>query len=493
MKADRRTASTTSARTEFLAEDSAADGATTIAIVGAGFSGICLAAHLHRAARRPVHILVFDRSKGNASVAFGTRDPAHLLNGPVSSHSAFDDIPNDFGDFLANDCQAQRFLDPELPIGGQFVPRMLFGSYVERIRANLALPSAAGARMSFINTEVHNIVKEADHIKIVTGDGPFRQADVAVLAVGNPPPRSLASLIDAKYLIDDPWNAGEVRAIPPDAPVVIVGSGQTAIDLALTVASNGHRNSIIMLSRRGRIAVPYVAVDRPYPLDADDIPNRIQPFIGWLRRESGRFARKGGDWRAVVNALRPHTQRIWCGFSVIEKRRFFEHMAPFWYLHRSRLPPRTVQKLSDLFAIDKIRVVAGRTIGVTRAVSHIILQVRPRGRHDIIQMPAGIVINCTGPYWDVRKPQNPLIANMIASGVIRWDDFGAGIAVTPTGVPLDASGRSTERLFAIGPLCRGTLLEIMVVRDIRTQCAALAAQLLIQDKARIAAGRIRRP
>jgi uncharacterized NAD(P)/FAD-binding protein YdhS len=213
--------------------------------------------------------------------------------------------------------------------------------------------------VSFINAEVHDIVKAADHAKIIADDGTFRKADVAALAVGNPPPRSLAALIGPKYLIDDPWNASEVHAIPRDTPVVIVGSGQTAIDLALAVASNGHRGSVTMLSRRGRIAVPYVAVDRPYSLNADHIPNRLQPFIRWLRSEAARFTRDGGDWRAVVNALRPHTQRIWYGFSAIEKRRFFEQMAPFWYLHRSRFPPQTVQRLSDLLATDKVRIVAG--------------------------------------------------------------------------------------------------------------------------------------
>jgi len=463
------------------------DDVTTIAIVGAGFSGICLAAHLHRAADRPVRVLVFDRAKINASVAFGTRDPVHLLNGPVSRHSAFDDIPGDFGDFLARDPEAQPFLDPKLPISGQFVPRMLFGRYLQHIRASLAHASPAGATVTFINANVHDIVKTGQHVRIVADDGISRHADVAILAIGNPPPRSLTGLIDPAYLIDDPWNASAVNAIARDKPVMIVGSGQTAIDLALGVAANGHRASITLLSRRGRIALPYVAVDRPYQLDAGHIPQRLGPFVRWLRSEAARFTDNGGDWRAVVNALRPHTQRIWYGFSVTEKKRFFEHIAPFWYLHRSRFPPKTLQRLSDLLAADRARVVAGRMVSVTPDGPQVVLDIRPRGQDNVIQIRAGVVINCTGPYWDVRRPQNPLMANLIASGMICWDDTGAGIAVTPKGVPLDASGRTTERLFAIGPLCRGALLEIMVVRDIRTQCATLATQLLGRVKAGMAA------
>lgn len=456
---------------------------TIVAIVGAGFSGVCLAAHLHRAADRPVRVLVFDRAKVNASVAFGTSDPVHLLNGPVSRHSAFDDVPGDFGAFLARDPHAQEFLDPKLPIGSQFVPRMLFGRYLQHIRASLAHASPAGATVTFIKADVHDIVKTDRHVRIVADDGTCRHADVAVLAIGNPPPRSLTGLIGSAHLIDDPWNAAAVNAIARDTPVMIIGSGQTAIDLTLGVAANGHRAPITLLSRRGRIALPYVAVDRPYLLDGGHIPQQLRPFIRWLRREAARFTDDGGDWRAVVNALRPHTQRIWYGFSATEKKRFFEHMAPFWYLHRSRFPPKTMQRLSDLLVTDRARIVAGRVVGVTPDGSQVVLHVRPRGQDHVVQFRAGVVINCTGPYWDVRKPQNPLMANLIASGMIGWDDVGAGIAVTPNGVPLDASGRATERLFAIGPLCRGALLEIMVVRDIRTQCATLATQLLSRAEA----------
>jgi uncharacterized NAD(P)/FAD-binding protein YdhS len=242
---------------------------------------------------------------------------------------------------------------------------------------------------------VHDVVKTADRLKFIAGDGTFRHADVAVLAVGNPPPRSLAAIVDPDYLIDDPWDAAAVRGIARDTPVVIVGSGQTAIDLTLAVASNGHRSSITLLSRRD------VAVNRPYLLDTAHIPHRLRPFLRWLRREARLFTEDGGDWRAVVNAVRPHTQRIWYGFSAIEKRRFFEHIAPFWYLHRSRFPPQTVQRLSGLLATDQAKVVAGRITGVTPGASQVMLHVRPRGQHDAIQMPAGAVINCTGPYWDV--------------------------------------------------------------------------------------------
>jgi uncharacterized NAD(P)/FAD-binding protein YdhS len=460
-----------------------ADGVTTsVAVIGGAFSGICFAAHLHRLARGPLAVQVFERAGLGRSVAFGTREPVHLLNGPAGVHSAFDDAPEDFVEFLRQDAEAQRFVDASRPLHSQFVPRMLYGRYLRRLAERLTQPSPAGASVSFLHAEVRDILARHDGLGIVTSDGAMARADIAVLAVGHPAPRSLAARIGPRHLIDDPWDAGAVRAIPPDTPVTIVGSGQSAVDLVLAIAGHGHRAPITVLSRRGCIAQPYVFVERPYAADAARIPARLRPLVRWVRAEARRFAREGGDWRAVVNSLRPHTQRLWYGFSTAEKRRFLEHLAPFWYAHRSRLPPQVVRRLAELRAGGQVRILAGRIGAVTPAENGVVLHVRPRGASGTVALPAGAVVNCTGPRWDLERPQNPLIANLIARGAARWDDVGEGIAVTPGGAVLDASGCPAPRLFALGPICRGTLLEIVVARDVRTQCANLARRLLVEER-----------
>ncbi|WP_316224621.1 MULTISPECIES: FAD/NAD(P)-binding protein [unclassified Bradyrhizobium] len=454
----------------------------TIAIVGGGFTGICVAAHLHRAARQPLRIVVFERKDVGTGIAHGTRESAHFLNGPASNHSPFDDYPDEFANFLAGEPEAQCFLDLNKPIGGQFVPRMLYGRYLKHLSASLTRPSPTGATVTFVKANVDEIAKRSDHVEIVSEGRTLLRAESAVLAVGHPPPRSLATRVAAGHLVDDPWDAGAIHAIPPDASVVLVGTGQTAVDIALGMIANGHRGAITLLSRRGLIAVPFISVERPYLLDPKRIPQRLLPFIRWLRSESERFTQEGGNWRGVINSLRPYSQQIWSGFSAHEKRRFFEHMAPFWYMHRSRLPPQSARRLGELRAEGRVAVAAGRIVGVTSNDIGAVLQVRPRGEHRIIEMPATTIVNCTGPWWDLQKPQNPLVAALLASGMIRWDDIGQGIAVSMEGVPFDANGRPAERLFAVGPICRGTLLESMVVRDIRTQCAALADRLLAKER-----------
>ncbi|MFL6648249.1 MAG: FAD/NAD(P)-binding protein, partial [Sulfurifustaceae bacterium] len=135
------------------------DDAITVAVIGGAFSGICLAAHLYRAATRPINVLLYERSGAGKSMAFGTREPVHLLNGPVSRHSAFDMAPNDFADFLLADPEAQSFIDRTQPIDEQFVPRMLYWRYLQRLVGEIKRPSPAGASVTFIDAEVRDIVR----------------------------------------------------------------------------------------------------------------------------------------------------------------------------------------------------------------------------------------------------------------------------------------------------------------------------------------------
>jgi uncharacterized NAD(P)/FAD-binding protein YdhS len=454
-----------------------------IAVVGGAFSAICLAAHLHRLPGARARVLVFERGIVGNGVAFGTREPTHLLNGPAGNLSAFDDIPDDFVDFLSEDPKAKEFLDPNAPIKGQFVPRMLYARYLERVIDRLSHPSSSGSTVSFVNAEVHNILSMPDHLDVVLNDGMTVRADAAVLAIGHPPPSSLATHIDPRFLIDDPWNATAIREIPSNIPVAIVGSGQTATDLVMEILSNGHRGCITLLSRRGRVALPYVPVKNAHAVERDRLPNRLLPLMRWVRSESLRVMDAGGDWRAVVNALRPHTQSIWHGFSLAEKRSFLEHLAPFWHIHRTRLPPQTAQRMAELLASGQVKVIAGRITGSESHETRTVLQIRPRGQNRTVEMSVGAVVNCTGPSWEIQKRQPHLITNLLSSGTIRWDDVGCGISVTPDGVPMDNSGRPAQRLFALGPVCRGSLLEIIGIRDIRTQCATTATRLLSAKRA----------
>jgi uncharacterized NAD(P)/FAD-binding protein YdhS len=97
------------------------DRPAPVAIVGGGFSGTILAAHL---ARRGIDSVLIDGSgRVGKGVAYSTKEPAHLLNVRAEGMSAWADEPNHF---------AQHF---EAKGGDRrgFAERRLFADYIGEI------------------------------------------------------------------------------------------------------------------------------------------------------------------------------------------------------------------------------------------------------------------------------------------------------------------------------------------------------------------------
>src|ERR1700689_4127179 len=95
----------------------------TIAIVGAGASGVLAALHLLEGPRPPVRLLLLERSgKTGRGVAFSTERRGHLLNVPAASMSAFERDPGHFVRWLGG----KGFPNAQ----DDFIPRSLFGQYL---------------------------------------------------------------------------------------------------------------------------------------------------------------------------------------------------------------------------------------------------------------------------------------------------------------------------------------------------------------------------
>jgi uncharacterized NAD(P)/FAD-binding protein YdhS len=75
----------------------AAPGAAVVAIIGGGFSGVMVGAHLVQeasAARRPLHLVIIDRQTAlGEGTAYRTPDSSHVLNLPASHMSAWPGRP----------------------------------------------------------------------------------------------------------------------------------------------------------------------------------------------------------------------------------------------------------------------------------------------------------------------------------------------------------------------------------------------------------------
>jgi uncharacterized NAD(P)/FAD-binding protein YdhS len=64
-----------------------------------------------------------------------------------------------------------------------------------------------------------------------------------------------------------------------------------------------------------------------------------------LRLEIKHCEAAGGDWRSVIDGLRPQVQALWQALPLQEKRRFLRHLRPYWEVHRHRAAPPVMSAL----------------------------------------------------------------------------------------------------------------------------------------------------
>lgn len=453
----------------------------TVVIIGAGFSGTMLAAHLLRLPGPPRRVVLIERSgRFGRGVAYGTGCGAHVLNVPAGRMNA---LPADPDHFLrwaqARDAKVQ---------GGSFLPRMLYGEYLGWTLEEAERTAAPGAKLERIAREAVSIAPPRDgHLAEVSLDDGRRLACSAViLALGNfspgdPPVRDPAFFADSRY-IRDPWASDRLAAIPPGQPILLIGTGLTMVDIALQVAGREHRGHIYALSRRGLLPQPHRSPAVHYhPTPPDDIADWPPTALGMLRALRSRVrlaAEQGIDWREVVTSIRADTPRLWTSLPLPERRRFMERLRAFWETHRHRAAPEAASGIAALLRTGQLRVRAGRLLDLRGRDGIVEAVIRPRGEDRSDTLRIARVINCTGPQTNLGRVESRLVADLLGRGLIAPDELGLGALTSPEGAAIGAGGVASEFLFACGPLRKAQLWENTAVPELRGEAAALAATVL---------------
>ena len=89
-------------------------------------------------------------------------------------------------------------------------------------------------------------------------------------------------------------------------------------------------------------------------------------------------------------------------------------------------------------------------------------------------LEVGAVINCTGPTERWLPAPSGLFHQLGLRGMIVADEVDMGIQVDSDFSVLDAQGKRSDVLFAIGSLLKGTLWESTAVPELRVQAFRLA-------------------
>jgi uncharacterized NAD(P)/FAD-binding protein YdhS len=471
----------------------------TVVVIGAGFSGTLAAAHLLRQGiGAPLRVVLVNRSGPIArGVAYGTRSEAHVLNVPAGRMSAF---PDDEGSFLRF---AQRH-DPAVT-GGSFVPRHLYGQYLEEVLREAAQSAAPDTHLEHEVGDATSLSLAPSSVRggaaaaISFGGGRIVVADRVILAVGNyapaDPPVADTTFFASPRYVRDPWVRGALGVVREGDPVLLVGTGLTTVDIALDLWNRGVRATMHAVSRRGLLPQPHRVPGAPptfahAPPDIETGPATIRHYLASVRRHVRRLAEQGVDWREVIGSLRPITPALWARLDTGERARFLRHVRPYWEVVRHRTAPAPATAFARLVESGALVVHQGR---LTRfdlddnADDAVAVAIQPRSRTEPMSLRVAWVINCTGPSCDLRALHDPLIDSLLAGGLLCPDPLALGLEVSDDLALLDTAGKPSPVLYYVGPLLKARHWEATAVPELRVH-AAHVAQVVARSLRTAAAG-----
>ncbi len=452
----------------------------TIAIIGAGYSGTVVAINLLReAATRPLRVVLVERGAAFArGVAYASRDYPYMLNVPTSHMSATSAEPDEFLRFAQRQNPSVR--------GDAFLPRTLYGDYLDELLRNAAARSRANVELVLRNGTVVDVTTERG-LAVKFADGSTIAADDVVLALGNPPaadPCCGGSLVAIPGVRPDPWTSSE--SADPAMPLLIIGTGLTMADVVCATIAKTPQRRIYVLSRHGLVPPEQTNFQRvPVPFAARRLAaaTSIRRLVADTRQLVREVEQRGGDWRTAVSAVRHEAPSLWRALPTTERRRFLRHVRTYWDVHRHRLPGSVRARIEALHASGQLKLHAGRIVEVEAMPSgDLNAHWRPRGHTLPLTLRVSEIANCTGPDYDVRRSTDPLLSTLAARGTVAPDELGLGMRTGAYGVVIGSRGQTERRLYYVGPMLRATHWEATAAAELRTHAEALSRHLLVQDR-----------
>jgi uncharacterized NAD(P)/FAD-binding protein YdhS len=387
---------------------------------------------------------------------------------PAGSLSGRADDPDHFVDWL----QAER---------KTFAPRALYGTYLGSVLDDALAERHDPDALIRHRACAVGLAPYATGLRVLLDDGSSFEAERVVLATGHQPPATPQPRLgswpeDPGRFVADPWCSDAGLDALPDGTILLVGTGLTMVDVALQLSAGGDR-PLVAVSRHGLLPLPHLAVRRPAVTTPAPVPGTgLRALLGELRAAARDAVRSGGTWRDALDALRPSTAALWAGLTLEEQQRFLQRLVRYWDVHRHRMAPEVDAQVGALRAAGRLQVLAGRIDRVQAQGRQLEVEVvAPDGRSTTLS--AAAAVNCTGPTGRVPGSDSALLDDVVRRGLARPHPLGLGLDTAAGGAVLEASGRRSERLFAIGPLRRGELWETTAIPEIRAQAAGLATAL----------------
>lgn len=191
--------------------------------------------------------------------------------------------------------------------------RALYGEYLAgTAETALATLRGRGWRTRVVAARIVAVTRSRGlRLALYTEDGHEHMADQVVLCVGGGTPQDHYGLGGAHGFVGDPYPlASTLDQIQTGADVAVIGSGLTAVDVAVSLAARGHAGRIALVSRTGMLPHVYqrpldyrprhVTVERVEALGREHGGVTLDDLARLLRAE---LAEKGEDFARFTTEL----------------------------------------------------------------------------------------------------------------------------------------------------------------------------------------------
>lgn len=333
---------------------------TKITIVGGGVSGVLLAVQLIRAKPNfPLSITLIEKEKNPwLGVAYSTNKIFHLLNVRAAKMSALPEEENHFVQWLS---------DHHYNISSKdFAPRFVFREYIEDLFNNTLASKPENIDFKFIHGEAVGIEQiNKQEASIHLQDEKTITTNFVVLALGNfnnnPPPFINFSVLKSNIYFNDPWRSDLFENLKKDTTVCIFGTGPTMVDVVLTLYHKKNKGKIIAISRHGLLPSVHT-ISHVYPDFSEEVKNisSLTEAVKIVRKHIAIAETNGTGWRAVVDAMRPFTQKLWIDLPIEGKTAFLKYYKTYWEIARSRMPEECAAPVKEMISSKQLNVQAGK-------------------------------------------------------------------------------------------------------------------------------------